>query len=231
MSKIAFVIPAHNEEKTMTWVVEKVKKYGTPIVIDDFSMDRTGEFAKKAGAVVVRHTKNMGLGSALRTGFGKALEMKPDVIVTIDADGQHDPDDIPKFIKKIDDGYDFVLGERNLLRYPFIKKIGNFFLNNATNFVSGTRLNDTESGFRAFRREALRKLYLKSEHYEIAVEIIFEVGRNKLKAANVPINSKIYVKGVGVWDGIKNFIFLLRRTKKSWRGHVEDFKYVLSKKL
>jgi glycosyltransferase involved in cell wall biosynthesis len=228
--KIAFVIPAHNEEKTVSWVVEKTKKYGTPVVIDDFSSDRTAEFARKSGAVVVKHKKNMGLGSALRSGFEKALEMKADVIITIDADGQHDPEDIPKFIEKIKQGYDFVLGERNLSRYPFIKQVGNFFLNKATNFVSGTRLKDTESGFRAFRREALKKIYLKAERYEIAVEIIFEAGRNKLRTANVPINSRVYVKGVGVWDGVKNFIFLLRRTKKSWKGRAQDFRYVLTRR-
>ncbi len=225
------VIPAYNEEKTVGAVVREAKRYGKVLVIDDASRDKTSEMARRAGALVVRHSANRGLGAALRTGFDKALKMKADVVVTIDADGQHRPDEIKHFLGLINNGYDFVLGSRDLRKYPFVKKFGNFFLNNATNFVSGTNLKDTESGFRAFRASALKKLYLKSERYEIAVEIVFEVGRNKLKYVNVPITSPLYVKGVGVKDGIKNFRYLLRRRKRNWRSYIEDFKYVMRQKL
>lgn len=225
------VIPAYNEEKTVGDIVRKAKRYGKVVVVDDASRDKTSEMARRAGALVVRHTANRGLGAALRTGFGKALKMKADIVVTIDADGQHKPEEIKHFIYLIGHGYDFVLGSRDLRKYPFVKKFGNFFLNNATNFVSGTNLKDTESGFRAFRASALRKLYLKSERYEIAVEIVFEVGRNKLKYVNVPITSPLYVRGVGVNDGIKNFRYLLRRRKRDWRGYLEDFKYVMKNSL
>lgn len=225
------IIPAYNEEKTIGDIIKKSKKYGKVIVINDASTDRTASIAQNAGAIVISHKKNSGLGSALRTGFERALKMNVDVIITLDADGQHDPDDIKKFIEKINEGYDFVLGERNLRNYPFTKKFGNFFLNIATNFISGTNLKDTESGFRAFKKNALKKLCLKAERYEIAVEIIFEVGRNKLKATNVPIKSPTYVKGVGVIDGIRNFLFLMHRRERKWRDYIEDIKYVLRRKL
>jgi len=229
---ITAVIPAYNEEKTITWIVEEAKKYvDKVIVIDDASTDDTRKLARKAGAILIVHNQNQGLGTSLRDGFKKALEIGSDIIITLDADGQHDPNDIPKFIEKINEGYDFVLGERDLRKYPLIKKIGNLFLNFATNFISGTDLADTESGFRAFTRNALEKLYLKADRYQIAVEIVFEVGRNKLKATNVPIHSPLYVKGVGVLDGFKNFAFLLHRRERNWYSYLEDLRYVLKRFL
>ncbi|MBS3051524.1 MAG: glycosyltransferase family 2 protein [Candidatus Aenigmarchaeota archaeon] len=228
---IVIVIPAYNEEKTVAGVVREAKKYGKVVVVDDSSKDGTAAEARKAGAFIIRHKTNSGLGSALRSGFSKAVGMKADIVVTIDADGQHDPREIKKFISLIDDGYDFVLGTRNLSSYPFVKKVGNFFLNGITNFVSGTHLKDTESGFRAFRGDALKRLYLKAERYEIAVEIVFEVGRNKMKHTSVPITSPRYVKGVGVWDGVKNFAYLLHRKRRTVQNTLEDIVYVFRNKF
>lgn len=208
---IVIIIPAYNEEKSIASVIKKAKKYGRVIVVDDASKDRTAQEARKAGAIVLKHKKNSGLGASLRTGFEKALLLKSNVVITLDADNQHDPDDIPKLLKKINENHDFVLGQRDLSKYPFVKKLGNFFLNIATNFVAGTSLKDTESGFRAIKSGALRKMNLKAKRYEIAVDIVYEVGRHRLKTASVPVRSPVYVKGVGVWDGVKNFFYLLKR--------------------
>ncbi|HLC77391.1 MAG TPA: glycosyltransferase family 2 protein [archaeon] len=229
--KVAIVMPAYNEEKTVGSIVRRSKKYGRVIVVDDASKDNTASEAKKAGAIVIRHKTNKGLGSALRTGFIAALKTKPDVVMTVDADGQHEPEEIRKFLRLIEEGYDFVLGERDLTKYPFVKKFGNFFLNGITNFVSGTHLSDTESGFRAFTASGLRKLYLKAQRYEIAVEIVFEVGRNKLKHTSIPISSPSYVRGVGVWDGVKNFLYLLHRKNRTFKNTIEDVVYVLRNKF
>ncbi len=227
---IVAVMPAYNEENTVARAVQETKKYvDRVIVVDDCSSDNTAKLARQAGAFVIRHNANRGLGASLRTGFAKALETNADIIITIDADGQHEPKDVKRFVEKIKQGYGFVLGERNLSRYPFIKKFGNFFLNSATNFISGTNLKDTESGFRAITREALQKMYLKAERYEIAVEIVFEIGRNNIRAANIPINVPVYVKGVGVMDGIKNFMFLMHRRERNISSYAEDLKYVLKK--
>jgi glycosyltransferase involved in cell wall biosynthesis len=232
---IIAIIPAYNEERTISYVIDKTRKYvDRVIVVDDCSKDDTMLVAKRSGAIVVHHKENQGLGSSLRDGFAKALEISKnddDIIITLDADGQHNPNEIPKFVEKIRSGYDFVLGKRDLMKYPLRKKFGNFFLNLATNFVSGTYLKDTESGFRAFTRKALSKLYLKARRYEIAVEIVFEVGRNELRTTNVPIDVPIYVKGVGVWDGIKNFRYLLGRRRRTLYGYFQDVKYVFRKKI
>ena len=227
---ILAIMPAYNEQRTISGIIKIAKKHVDEIVvIDDCSTDRTGELAKKAGATVIRHPANRGLGASLRTGFEYALKKKADIILTLDADRQHNPDEIPRFIEKINSGYDFVLGTRDLRRYPFTKKFGNFFLNSATNFISGTNLKDTESGFRAFTRNALKKLYLKAERYEIAVEIVFEIGRNSIKATSIDISSPIYVKGVDVRDGMKNFIYLLRRRERTWFSYLQDVHYVVRK--
>ncbi|MBS3056699.1 MAG: glycosyltransferase family 2 protein [Candidatus Aenigmarchaeota archaeon] len=229
---IIALIPAYNEEKTVYTIVRECLRYvDEAVVINDASFDNTAEMAKKAGAKVINHDVNKGLGYAIRTGLEYAKKRKPAIVITIDADGQHEPEDIPRFIGKINEGYDFVLGSRNLRKYPFIKKIGNFFLNKFTNFISGTNLKDTESGFRAFRGSILPRFYLISDRYQIATEIVFEVGRNNLKAANIPIKSPIYVKGVRVRDGIQSFIFLMRRKDRTMLSYIEDLKYVLKKYL
>jgi len=211
---IIAIMPAYNEEKTITDVLRKTKRYaGKIVVVNDASEDRTAELAVRAGATVVSHKKNRGLGAALRTGFEAALKTTrlTDVVMTIDADGQHNPDDIPKFVAKINEGYDFVLGARDLAKYPLRKRFGNTVLTALTNAVSGTSLSDTESGFRAFRAGALAKLDLHAERYQIAAEIILEVGRKKLRAANVHIRSQRYRKGVTVMHGIRNFVYVLQR--------------------
>ncbi len=227
---IVAVIPAYNEELTIGKIVKKARKYvDEVIVVDDGSTDNTAIEAKKSGAVVVRHEKNYGVGRATRTGFSKALQTKAKYIITLDADGQHDPDDIPKFIEKLKEGYDFVLGRRNLSNYPLVKRVGNLALNFIINFISGTTIPDTESGFRGYRRNALEKLVLKADGYEICDEIIFEVGRNNLKWAVVPIKSHVYRKGTGVLDGLRILRFMLRRRKRNWRSYIDDFKYVISR--
>ncbi|MEM5779300.1 MAG: glycosyltransferase family 2 protein, partial [Candidatus Aenigmatarchaeota archaeon] len=231
--RIIAIIPAFNESKTIESIVRETKKYvDEVVVVDDGSSDATGELAKKAGAKVIKHNKNFGLGRSLRDGFHYALKKNFDIIITLDADGQHSPRDIPKFIEAINEGYDFVLGERNLAKYPLIKKIGNLFLNFMTNFISGTILKDTESGFRAYTRSALKKIikYIKAVRYEIACEIIFAVGYYNLKYKNVPIASEIYVKGVRVRDGIKIFLYMLRRRKRiGIKDYLIDTSYVIRK--
>lgn len=229
--KVAIVVPAYNEEKTVGDIVHRAKKFGTVIVVDDASQDATAKTARREGATVVRHAANKGLGASLRDGFAKAFSLKADVIVTMDADGQHVPEEIPHLLNPIKEGCDFVIGARNLEKYPFAKRFGNFFLNCATNFISGTSLRDTESGFRAIRSEALKKFHLGAERYEIAVEIIFEVGRNGLRMASVPVSSPLYVKGVSVRDGVKNFLYLLHRRKSVRKDYARDTHYVMKKNL
>jgi len=110
--KLAIVIPAFNEEKTIGKVVESVKEYGIVIVVNDASLDNTMQVAKNSGAVVVNLNENKGYDGALNSGFNKADELNCDGVITFDADGQHDSKDINVFIKKLKEGNDLVLGVR-----------------------------------------------------------------------------------------------------------------------
>ncbi len=227
---ISAVIPAYNEEKTVGIVVRKAKKYvDRVIVVDDGSKDRTSSVARKNGAHVITLKKNHGVGYATRVGMKAAIKEGTKIIITMDADGQHNPSDIPKFLRKINDGYEFVIGRRDLSNYPIIKRFGNFALNTFVNLISGTTIPDTESGFRAYKSSALKKLVLTADRYEICDEIIFEVGRNNLKWSSVPIESSVYKKGTRILDGLRIFRFMLRRRKRNLLSYYEDFKYVALK--
>ena len=213
--KVIAVIPAYNEEKTVAEIVRKTRKYvDKVIVVDDCSADRTGKLAKEAGAEVIRHETNGGLGRSLKTGFEGALKEKADVVISIDADGQHRPEDIPRFLKALE-GADFVIGKRDISKYPAIKKFGNWGLRGLTNLICGTKIVDTESGYRAIRAELLKKMHLSAERYEIAVDIVYEAAKNKAKIREISIESPVYVKGVGTLDGFKNGWFAI---KKRMRG-------------
>lgn len=212
--KVTAVIPAYNEEKTISAVVKRAKWFVSQvIVVDDGSKDRTSEFARKEGALVFKNPENRGVGYTKRRGIKEAIKQDADIIVTLDADLQHNPEDIPRFVEKINEGYDFVLGKRNISKYPFIKKFGNFGLNILTNLLAGTgfRLMDTESGYKAFTRNAARKMNLTAEKYEIEAEIAYEVGKSKLKFTTILIDSPRYRSGVTVMHGFRNFWFLVRK--------------------
>lgn len=112
-SRVGIIIPALNESATIVGIVEAVGVYGVPIVVDDGSTDDTAELAKQAGAIVVPHENNRGYDSALNTGFKKAVELGSQIMITVDADGQHDPLLVQKFIDAIDSGADVVVGIRS----------------------------------------------------------------------------------------------------------------------
>lgn len=112
-SRVAIVIPAFNEALTVAEVVKAVIEYGIPIVVDDGSSDDTSEAASSSGAIVVRHPKNLGYDAALNSGFEKANEIGVEIVITIDADGQHNTKLIKEFIDSIDNGADITIGARN----------------------------------------------------------------------------------------------------------------------
>ncbi len=112
-SRVVIVIPALNESASIVGVVEAAARYGIPIVVDDGSTDNTAALATQAGAMVVSHESNQGYDAALNAGFKKAAELGSEIIITIDADGQHDPSLIQKFVNAIDAGADVVVGIRS----------------------------------------------------------------------------------------------------------------------
>jgi len=190
--KTLIVIPAYNEELTIGSVVALTKKYGDVLVVDDGSGDRTSEIAKKAGAVVIRHERNMGKGYALRSAFEYALSKEYDIIVTLDADGQHNPDEIPLLMEPIVKGEaDLVIGSRYLGRskkkIPIYRRFGLWVLNKGTKAVAGVHV-DSQSGFRVMNRKALEKLDLNSTDYSVETDMIVKAKEKGVKIAEVPIS-------------------------------------------
>jgi len=145
-------------------------------VIDDGSKDRTAKIAYDLGATVLQHKKNMGVGAAMRTGINYAKKIRPDIIVTLDADGQHDPNDIPRLIKPILSGEaDFVIGSRRLEKDHHMKSInliGNKILNLIVSVFIRKRIKDSQSGFRALNQNSIMALNLEGDKTYVQEMII-----------------------------------------------------------
>ncbi|MFH0929173.1 MAG: glycosyltransferase family 2 protein [Candidatus Aenigmatarchaeota archaeon] len=209
--KAVCIIAAYNEEGRIVPVIRGVRKFiKGVIVVDDGSKDKTSAVSKKAGAKVISYKVNRGKGYALRLGLKAAMKMKPDVIIILDADGQHDPKYIPDFIKKIKSGADYVYGKRDLSNYPLDRKVGNWGLKTLTNLLFPTGIQDTESGYRAMSTEAAKKLKLKGNRYEVEMSFAYEVWRNKFNVSCVSIKVPVFHKKFAVDRGIKNFVYLLK---------------------
>ena len=206
---IVAAIPCFNEERFIGSVVLMVKKHVDKVlVIDDGSTDASAEVAAAAGAVVVRHDCNRGVGAAVRTAFHKARELGADIVVRLDADGQHNADDIPAVIAPILSGQaDVVVGSRFLTgkeRPPFYRRIGQRVLTVTTNLGSGTRIRDSQSGFRAFSAKALEEMTITEDGFSVESEMQFAIARSGLRVTEVPIGV-IYTdraKRNPVWHGL-----------------------------
>lgn len=222
MQKKTFVIiPAYNESKHISKVIKETQKYvKNVVVVDDGSRDNTADIAEKEGADVLRHIVNMGKGSALKTGCDYAVEKGAEILIAIDADGQHDPKEVSNFIKNIN-ANEVVLGYRQLNKeMPFILKFGNWFINQTTKLLYGIELKDTQCGYRAFTANAYKKLRWRALDYSMESEMIANIGRFHLKYKEIQIET-IYsdkYKGTTVLDGIKivfNMILWKLRIKNS----------------
>jgi glycosyltransferase involved in cell wall biosynthesis len=188
---VMVIIPARNEEVSIGSMVIKAKKYANHVlVVDDGSVDDTAEIARLAGADVISHSTNMGKGQALKTGFYAAFDNGTKIIVTIDADGQHDPDEIPKVIAPIlSTEADMVIGSRYLngSNIPFIRRIGQMVLDHMTSMNSGMRVTDTQSGFRAFDIDSAKKFSFGQNGFSIESEMLTEAASAGLKIKEVDI--------------------------------------------
>lgn len=200
MSKVAVLLPAYNEEVAIaSMVMLCLKHVDEVIVIDDGSKDRTSELGKLTGATVLSHSTNRGKGAALKTGFDYVKD-KFDVVVTIDADGQHNPDEIPYLIKPIlDNNADIVNGSRYINGHdtdtPKYRRVGQTVLDTATNIASGIKITDTQSGFRAFSNDSLNHFREIPEDFGIESDMLIEAGNAGLRVVEVEISVRYDVDG------------------------------------
>ena len=204
--KIFVVLPARNEEKHISKIVKSIKKYtNTVVVVDDGSDDKTSENAKKSKAIVLKHIVNLGKGAALKTGCDYATKNKADIIIVIDADAQHDPKEIPKFLETIKK-YDIIIAYRKTNKnMPLLLQFGNLIINKTITFLYGINIKDSQCGYRAFTSKAYKKLRWKASDYSMESEMIAKIGKHKLSYSEIPIET-IYsdkYKGTTIFDGIK----------------------------
>jgi glycosyltransferase involved in cell wall biosynthesis len=193
-NKIVAVIPCYNEQASIRRVVLGALTSVTEvIVINDGSVDRTEEEAKKAGALVISHPKNRGKGAALKTAFEFLRQMQFEAAVLLDGDGQHDPVEIEKLVEPIIAGKaDMVIGSRYLQgadKIPFYRRIGQRVLNFVSNQVSGVWVTDSQSGYRSFSYRAVREMELREKGFSVESEMQIIAGRKGLKVAEIPIST------------------------------------------
>ncbi len=185
-------IPAFNAEKTIGQVVKECLLYVDEVIVcDDGSTDNTAVAAEKNGAEVIRHEKNYGYGAGLITLFDKAREKNPDVMITLDADGQHIPEYIPQLIAPLSyKGTDVVIGSRfmkNNSDTPKFRKTGIKIITAATNIDGKLKLTDARSGFRAYSKNAVQLIHPTEYGMSASTEILSKVVNKGLKIVEVPI--------------------------------------------
>lgn len=219
---VSIIIPAFNEGQSIGDVIQQtavaMKQLTLSyeiIVVDDGSADNTRQVASTQGATVICDGNNRGKGYSLRTAFQQA---RGNIIVTIDADGEHEPKEIPKLINPLYNGIDITAGSRFLGNgKDFTSKlniIGNKFLNFIIVILTGKYITDSQTGFRAFKRAFLNQVKLESNGYEIETEITVKSLRNGFKLQEVPISCTKRKHGKSslrvAFDGFKMFRTILR---------------------
>lgn len=199
MVKSVAIIPAYNEEVALGSIILRTLQYvDEVIIVNDGSDDKTVEVARLAGAEIINHATNLGKGEALKSGFSAIGDA--DVVVTIDADGQHNPDEIPSLIKPIiEDGADLVNGSRYMNgpeeNTPAYRRVGQQVLDNATNISAGIKVTDSQSGFRAFSPAACKVFRFYDTGFGIESEMLVDVAEAGLKIVEVPITVRYDVDG------------------------------------
>ncbi len=188
------VIPAYNEEANIAKVIRETKaRVDKVIVCDDGSVDKTAGIAESSGAIVVRHEHNLGYGAALSTLFKKARKLNPDVIVTLDADGQHDPTFIPRLIEPIlNNSTDVVIGSRFLSEggqqnLPTYRKVGIRLITKLTKRAYYNGITDAQSGFRAYGKKAMQRIQPNERGMGASTEILIKAKQANLTVKEVPI--------------------------------------------
>lgn len=210
MKKISIVIPAYNEGRRLHKVISAIRRINKsiPIIVVDDGSPKKINLHNSSNLTLLRHPINLGKGSALMTGAQYSFYRKKiDALIFIDADGQHDPKEIPKFISKLNQGYDLVFGSRSsIINAPLIRLLGNKFSSIYLNLMFGIYLSDTLCGYRGISSKAYKKIKWQSQRYGVEPEMIARLGihQKSLTYCEILIDT-IYIdkyKGVTILDAL-----------------------------
>lgn len=223
---IYIILSCYNEEETLEEVVTELVERGFKVlIIDDGSKDDSPRIARELvkkfypNVYHYRHIINVGLGGAIKTGIKAGLSRGADILITFDADGQHNPDDLYEMYPPLQDGEaDIVIAARDFEDMPSGRRFGNTVMNYITYIFQGNMVTDSQSGLRAFTADTARKLTLKSPQYGVSSEIIGEVKRKNLRYKEVPMTTiydqRTIEKGTNTLVGIKIVLEFLNETLK-----------------
>ena len=216
---IIVIIPAHNEAMSVGEVIKGIKESlpsAQILVINDASTDNTSELSRDTGAKVISLPFNLGYGAALQTGFKFALDKGYDYLVQVDADGQHDPKDIPKLLAPVLSGsVDLVIGSRFLgemdYRTSFTRKLGMIFFGKIASFIAGQRITDPTSGFQALNRKVFK--FLASDRYPADfpdADVLIMLHKSGFKIAEVPVRMRQNISKKSMHSGLKPVYYIFK---------------------
>jgi glycosyltransferase involved in cell wall biosynthesis len=222
-SSIVALIPGYQEEPRIAAVVVGAARHLPVVVVDDGSTDDTAAVAESAGATLIRQTPNQGKGAALRAGFRYALDQGADAVVTLDADGQHDPDEIPTFLAAFErDRPELVIGRRDFSRMPAVRRLSNTIGGWVFSAAVGRGVPDNQSGYRLIGRRLMLALLDSDEPgFEFEVEMIARCIALGLPIAWVPIRT-IYANEpshIRPWRHFRGFLRASSRARRIARGN------------
>jgi len=185
-------IPAFNEEKTIGKIIEKSLQYADKVIVcNDGSTDNTEKKAKEKGAIIINHKKNLGYGAAIISLFEVARKQNAEIMITLDGDGQHNPDQIPNLVNALTENkVDVVIGSRFLdkkTNYPVYRKTGIKIITSASNLGTDFKVTDSQSGFRVYSKKAIDLIHPTEEGMSASTEILLKISNWGLSVAEVPI--------------------------------------------
>jgi glycosyltransferase involved in cell wall biosynthesis len=191
--RVCVIIPAYNESRMIGVVVRQIREQGLDVfVIDDGSLDSTPEVAKANGAYVIKNEKNEGKGISLARGFEHVLLHNFDAVITMDGDGQHLPSDLQKFINRASASKNSIfIGNRmvKVKNMPWVRLMTNKFMSWLISAIARQEIPDTQCGFRLIKKDALKKIHLRTSKFEAESEMLIEAAREGFKIESVTISA------------------------------------------
>ena len=216
--KIIALIPGYNESERIRAVIEATRAFLPVLVVDDGSTDDTAAIAEKEGATVLKQVPNQGKGAALKRGFRWAMENGYDAVLMLDADGQHDPSEIPRFLHAhAAHNSDLIIGFRNFDEMPFKRRIANTVGRASISWAMGQKILDNQSGYRLVSRRLMQATLESDEAgFEFEVDMVVLCVKRGMRLDWVPIRT-IYAgekSHIKPWSHIKNFFRVVRKTRR-----------------
>jgi len=214
--KVIAGVPAFNEEDHIAKIVQQARQYvDLVVVVDDGSSDMTAAVAQQAGAYVVKQGTNQGKGVALRTIFSLARDLHAEALVTLDSDGQHDPDEIEKVLEPLLGDADIVIGSRYLEmennHVPTYRKAGMMVLDTATTVAGAKSVTDTQCGYRSYGKRAIDVIRITGTGMSGDSEILIQAGEHNLTIAEVPVNVRYDIEGTSTLNPVSHGFSIVSR--------------------